>query len=167
MKAPTVGIIGIFFSMLFSGTEIALISANKLQIDVWVKQKYKLAKLTKFIINNKSKFLTVSLIGTNLSNILASSFFTVYLLSNIESKFIFFPRELFFIPIALIILIFGEILPKTVIREYSNIMLVVFSPILYFFYIIFYVLVQLFSKINFSDKKCVIPRSNPCIHTSP
>ena len=88
MLELNLGIIGLFFSMLFSGTEIALISANKLQIDVWVKQKYKLAKLTKFIINNKSKFLTVSLIGTNLSNILASSFFTVYFLSNIESKFI-------------------------------------------------------------------------------
>ena len=104
MLELNLGIIGLFFSMLFSGTEIALISANKLQIDVWVKQKYKLAKLTKFIINNKSKFLTVSLIGTNLSNILASSFFTFYFLSNIESRFIFFPRELFFIPIAFIIL---------------------------------------------------------------
>ena len=57
-----------------------LISANKLQIDVWIKQKYRFATLTKFIIANKPKFLIVSLIGTNLSNILAASFFTVYLI---------------------------------------------------------------------------------------
>ena len=73
MLEINLALIGIFFSILFSGTEIALISASKLQIDVWIKQKYKLATLTKYIIDNKPKFLTVSLIGTNLSNILASS----------------------------------------------------------------------------------------------
>ena len=125
MLELNLAILGLFFSMLFSGTEIALISANKLQIDVWVKQKYKLAKLAKFIIENKSKFLTVSLIGTNLANILASSFFTVYFINTYSNNLIIFPKELFFLPIAFIILIFGEILPKTLIREYSNIMLVI------------------------------------------
>ena len=146
-------ILGLFFSMLFSGIEIALISANKLQIDVWIKQKYKLAKLTKFIIENKSKFLTVALIGTNLSNILASSFFTVYFINTYQNNILFLPKELFFLPIAFIILIFGEILPKTLIREYANIMLVILSPILYLFYILFYFVVQLFNKLNFSEKK--------------
>ena len=69
MLELNLAIIGLFFSKLFSCTEIALLSANKLQIDVWVKQKYRLANLAKYIVNNKSKFLTVSLIGTNLSNI--------------------------------------------------------------------------------------------------
>ena len=43
-------VLGLFFSILFSSSEIALISASKLQIDVWVKQNYKLGSLTKFII---------------------------------------------------------------------------------------------------------------------
>ena len=120
-------ITGIFFSILFSSTEIALISANKLQIDVWIKQKYRFSKLTRLIIYNKSKFLTVALIGTNLSNILASSFFTVYFMKLTNYKY----EGMLFIPIALIILIFGEILPKTIIREYSNIMLLILSPILW------------------------------------
>ena len=34
MLELNLGIIGIFFSMLFSGTEIALISANKLQLEL-------------------------------------------------------------------------------------------------------------------------------------
>ena len=131
-------IIGLFFSILFSSTEIALISANKLQIDVWVKQNYKLGNLAKFIINNKSKFLTVSLIGTNLSNILSSSFFTVYFIHLIDNNNLFFPKNLLFLPIALTILIFGEILPKTLIREFANIMLVILSPLFYISYIIFY-----------------------------
>ena len=153
MLELNLGIIGLFFSVLFSASEIALISAKKLQIDVWVKQKYKLGNLTKFIIENKSKFLTVSLIGTNLSNILASSFFTLYLIHIISNGTLNFPQGLVFIPIALTILLFGEILPKTIIREYSNIALLILSPMMYISYIGFYPFVALFNQINFNNKK--------------
>ena len=153
MLEINLAITGLFFSILFSSTEIALISANKLQIDVWIKQKYRFSKLTKFIIKNKSQFLIVALIGTNLANILASSFATVYLIKLINHYNAMLYENILFIPIALIILIFGEILPKTIIREYSNIMLLVLSPILYIFYIIFFPVVFIFKKINFMDRK--------------
>ena len=137
MLELNLGIIGLIFSVLFSASEIALISATKLQIDVWVKQRYRLGRLAKFIIDNKSKFLTVSLIGTNLSNILSSSFFTIYLINITNINNIYIPEGLLFIPIALTILLFGEILPKTIIREYSNIALLLLSPMMYIFYIFF------------------------------
>ena len=159
MLEINLAITGLFFSILFSSSEIALISANKLQIDVWIKQKYKFANLTRFIIKNKSKFLIVALIGTNLANILASSFATVYLIQ-IISKYNILHENIVFLPIALIILVFGEILPKTIIREYSNIMLLVFSPILYFFYLIFYPIVYLFDKINVVNNNVVISKKD-------
>ena len=149
-------VLGLFFSILFSSSEIALISASKLQIDVWVKQNYKLGNLTKFIIDNKSKFLTVSLIGTNLSNILTSTFATVYLIDMISIKSSNFPDEFLFFPIALTILIFGEIMPKTLIREYSNIMLLVLSPVLYIFYYLFFPFVYIFDLISISNTKLSI-----------
>ena len=159
MLEINLAITGLFFSILFSSSEIALISANKLQIDVWIKQKYKFANLTRFIIKNKSKFLIVALIGTNLANILASSFATVYLIQ-IISKYNILHENIVFLPIALIILVFGEILPKTIIREYSNIMLLVFSPILYFFYVIFYPIVYVFDKINVVNNNVVISKKD-------
>ena len=141
-------IIGLMLSIIFSSLEITLISANKLQIDVWIKQKYKLGSLTKSILENKSKFLIVTLIGTTLSNILCSSFFTVYLIkNNIVSS------SLTFIPISMVILLFGEIIPKTIIREYSNIMLMILSPIMILFYYIFYPIVFIFNKFNIFNKK--------------
>lgn len=141
-------IIGLILSIIFSSLEITLISANKLQIDVWIKQKYKLGSLTKSILENKSKFLIVTLIGTTLSNILCSSFFTVYLIkNNIVSS------SLTFIPISMVILLFGEIIPKTIIREYSNIMLMILSPIMILFYYIFYPIVFIFNKFNIFNKK--------------
>jgi len=141
-------IIGLLFSIIFSSSEIALISSNKLQIDVWIRQKYKLSKLTRTILDKESKFLIVCLIGTNLSNILASSFATAYLIKNsiISTKFIF-------LPIAFTILLFGEILPKTITREYANIMLLILSPILWLSYIILYPFVLLLNNFNLSESK--------------
>ena len=156
MLEINLAITGLIFSILFSSTEIALLSANKLQIDVWLKQNYKLASLTRFIISKKSKFLMVSLIGTNLANILASSFFTVYFIKIINNSNIIYPENMLFLPIALTILIFGEILPKTIIREYSNIMLLILSPILYLFYILFYPLIFIFDNLNFLNKRYVV-----------
>jgi len=141
-------IIGLILSIIFSSLEIALITANKLQIDVWIKQKYKLGSITKKILENKSKYLIVTLIGTTLSNILCSSFFTVYLINNniISSSLIF-------IPISIIILLFGEIIPKTIIREYANIMLMILSPIMILFYYLFYPIVFIFNKLNIFNKE--------------
>ena len=151
MLELNLAIIGLILSILFSSSEIALISANKLQVDVWIKQKYKLSSLTKHILENKSTYLIVSLIGTNLSNILCSSFGTVYLINNTQIS-----TNLIFIPIAITILLIGEILPKTIIREYSNIMLLVLSPFIKISYYIFYPFVIILNKFNLSNKKLYI-----------
>ena len=144
-------IIGLILSIIFSSSEIALVTSNKLQINVWIKQKYKLSRLAKKILDQKSIFLIVCLIGTNLSNILASSFATAYLIDKeiISTQFIF-------IPIAAIILLFGEILPKTIIKEYSNIMLLILSPFLWLSYFILYPLVKLLDAFNLSKSKLFI-----------
>ena len=146
-------IIGLIFSILFSSSEIALITANKLQIDVWIKQKYALSKKAAYILDNKSTYINVSLIGTNLANILASSFFTLYFINLINNhNYKYITEDLIFFPIAFIILIFGEIIPKTLIREYSNIMIVVLSPFLILFYYIFYPFVLMFKGLQHNNK---------------
>ena len=124
---------GIIFSIFFSSSEIALLSANKLQINVWKKQKVRLSKTASSIINDKEFYLFCILIGNNFANMLATSFLTITLL-NINK----IPEESIFIIIALIILLFAEIIPKTIVREFSNIYLLIIAPILYVFGIIIY-----------------------------
>ena len=72
-------LIGILLSIFFSSSEIALISANKLQINVWEKQNVRLSKIANLIVDNKEFYLFCILIGNNLANILTTSFFTVIL----------------------------------------------------------------------------------------
>ena len=152
-------IIGLILSIVFSSAEIALITANKLQINVWIKQKYRFSSLTKKILDQKSIYLIVCLIGTNLANILASSFATAWLINlNI------FDTKIIFIPIASIILLFGEILPKTIIKEYSNNMLMYLSPLLLLSYFLFFPIVKLLDIFNLSKRKLFIERKKDILN---
>ena len=127
-------IVGLFFSILFSSSEIALLSANPLQINVWNQQKrIRFLDWSEKILNNKEEFLITILIGTNISNILATSFATIYLINRNSID-----PALIFLPIAIIILFVGEIFPKTFIRTYANYGIVVLSPMLMFFKMIFF-----------------------------
>ena len=126
-------LLGLFFSILFSSSEIALLSANLLQINVWNKQKkIRPLKWAENIISNKEEFLIIILIGTNISNVLATSFATIYFINEIPNS-----KTVIFIPIAIIILFIGEIFPKTFIMRYANYGIVALSPLLMFFKICF------------------------------
>ena len=118
-------LLGLILSIVYSSSEIALLSANSLQLDVWEKQKIRLAPWASSILDWKPEYLSVILIGTTLSNILATSFATVYLL-----RADILPHQLIMVPIAAIILLFGEILPKTIMRKYANFGLLMLSPFL-------------------------------------
>ena len=127
-------IFGLFFSIIFSSSELALLSANPLQINVWNQQKkIHLLRWSEKILDNKEEFLIIILIGTNISNILATSFATIYLINLNQID-----PALIFLPIAIIILFIGEIFPKTFIRTYANYGIVALSPFLMFFKIAFY-----------------------------
>ena len=134
-------LLGLILSIIYSSSEIALLSANALQLDVWEKQEKYLARLASSILDRKPEYLSVILIGTNLSNILATSFATVYLL-----RLNLLPHQLIIIPIAIVILLFGEILPKSIMQRYANLGLIILSPILKFSYFLFFPIIFLLRK---------------------
>ena len=53
MDILLLAITGIILSIFFSSSEIALISASKLQINVWEKQGKRLSHIANSIIKNK------------------------------------------------------------------------------------------------------------------
>ena len=137
-------LIGIFLSVLFSAAEISLIKSNPIQINVWKKQKRFVAEYTSKLIDKKDETLILILIGINFSNVLASSFLTILFL---EEKII---SESLIIPtISILILIFAEVLPKTISKEYSNTSLLFLTPIIYIFKILFYPLILVLNSLNF------------------
>ena len=137
--------LGIIFSVLFSSLEIALLSSNPFQIDVWSKQGVRLSNLSSKIIKEKEIFLFLILLGTNVSNIVATTFATLHFLSVGWNNFSII------IIISFIILIFGEILPKTFIKNHANIGLVILSPLLIFMYYLFYPLIKLIINLKWLE----------------
>ncbi len=124
MLELTLALIGLVLSAFFSGSEIAFIQANPVQIDVWKKQGNLKAKYTSLFLAEPERFLTTAIIGTNFANILTSSFATIALLRiGVHSVWTF-------VIITLTILIFGEIVPKVVFRSRSNSWAVGVTPLL-------------------------------------
>ena len=142
--------IGILLSMLFSSAEISLIRSNPLQINVWKKQNRVFASYSSYLIKDKDKTLILILIGINFSNVMASSFLTLYLIDSQRANPM--PEELIIPFISLIILVLAEVLPKTISKEYSNTSLLVLTPLLLLFKYLFYPLIIIFSAFNFITK---------------
>jgi len=106
--------VGLILSALFSAAEISFLQANIIQISVWKEQGNKIAGIAEKLIKNPEKYITTILLGLNLSNVLMSSFSTIILIKMGVSKIYIL------LIISIIILIFGEILPKIFSHEYPN-----------------------------------------------
>ena len=141
MLELNLALLGLILSIIYSSSEIVLLSANPLQLDVWEKQEKRLSRWASSILDCKQEYLSVILIGTNLSNILTTSFATVYLL-----RTDILPHKLIVVPIAAIILLFGEILPKTIMRDYANTGVMILAPFLKISYFIFLPVIMILRK---------------------
>jgi len=129
-------IIGLVLSAFFSGSEIAFVSANPMQIEVWKRQNRRGADETSTMLDNPASFLNITLIGTNIANIMATSFATIILIQYMNKVFVV-------LLVALVILTFGEILPKTIFREQANILSVRVTPVLRFFRLLLFPFLKL------------------------
>ncbi len=123
------------FSAFFSGSEISFNSANKLRLSKAADEKFSGAKLAMKISNNFTTALCAILIGNNLANIAASTCATALFISLFKKLFATSGLEgiastVSTIVMTVIVLIFGEILPKILCRKYADkVVLIVAVPV--------------------------------------
>ncbi|MEE9166013.1 MAG: hemolysin family protein [Candidatus Neomarinimicrobiota bacterium] len=125
MTETFLALAGLVLSAFFSGSEIAFVRANPLQMKVWEKQGWRTAPRTFKYLQEPERFLTTVLVGTNFANVLTSSYATISLLH------FGIPRSWAVFIIAFIILVFGEIIPKMVFGEQANKLAVRITPLLH------------------------------------
>lgn len=107
------------FSAYFSATETAFTTVNKIRLKAKAENGDKKAKLILKLADNYDKLLTTILIGNNIVNILASSLATVVFIEwckgdqNLAST-------LSTIATTVLVLIFGEITPKSLAKEFPE-----------------------------------------------
>lgn len=120
-------IILIALSAFFSSAETALTTVSKIKIRSLMEEGNKKAVTVDKIINNQGKMLSAILIGNNLVNIIASALATV-LAQNLFGQYaISFATGL----LTIIVLIFGEITPKSLATLNSLKLSLIYANIIY------------------------------------
>jgi len=103
----------IFFSMMFSAAETAFFSINKLRLRFLRDKKHKGALKAGKLLDNKERLLNTVLVGNNIVNIGLSVLFTSLALTLFGSRGQSLGVALASVSATVLLLIFGEILPKT------------------------------------------------------
>ena len=99
----------LFLSAFFSSAETALLTISQVRIRTLIEEGNKRAVTLDKVISNKGKMLSAILIGNNVVNLSASSLITTLVIKKFGNAYVGIATGI----ITLLILIFGEISPKT------------------------------------------------------
>jgi putative hemolysin len=139
-------ILFLFLSAFFSSSETALVASNPYTLDLLEQKGSRRAKLIKRMLARIDHLLAAVLIGNNLVNVAAASIATLIFLSLVSD-----PRQaalLATLVTTLLILVFGEINPKTYAAYHPlKVSLLTIQP-LRIFVILFYPLAKAFTLLS-------------------
>lgn len=142
-------IILIAFSAFFSSSETAFSSVNRIRIKKLAADGNKHAKRVLKLNDEYTRVLTGVLIGNNIVNIAASTISTLLFTMYFGAM----GAGISTVVLTIAILIFGEVIPKTIARDKAELVCMKSSGVICFFTIIFTPVIFVFDKIkNLIDK---------------
>lgn len=144
-------------SAFYSGSETALVSVNKIRINQLVETEDSKAKIIHRLVESPDRMLALTLVGTNLANVLIALFgdqLTEEILPNLTDEL---RGVISIIYVTVLLLIFGEILPKTIFRvkadtlalRYANLLRLsefILAPLIYFVQSVTKILVRIIDR---------------------
>ena len=167
-------IVSMIASAFFSGVEFAFISANRLKIALQKNKTGIIAKMLSRFYHERTQFLGMTLVGNNIALVLYGTT-TAFLFEPYIAKYIsnnsFVILLLQTLLSTIIILIFGEFLPKNLVRINPTWVLKLFAFPLYILYWLLYPIVSLivvlskwllktFFRINYEDGETVFRKED-------
>ena len=130
-------IILVLFSAFFSMTETVFASVSEAKIKNYVEERKTGAKKALFCVEHFDRTLTTLLVGNNIVNTALSTFALTFFMGFIKTGNL----ELISTAIiTIVLLIFGEITPKTIGKKYNDKLVLFLAPIIY---IISYILLPI------------------------
>jgi putative hemolysin len=136
-------LITLAFSAFFSGIEIAFITASKLRIELKSKQGSFIARILSAYVKEPSRFISTTLVGNNFVLVIYGIYMG-FVLEGIMRSLLPIPYQneavillvqTFFSTV--LVLVFGEFLPKVLFRSNPDKMLFAFSVPFQLFYYLF------------------------------
>ncbi|MCC5906234.1 MAG: HlyC/CorC family transporter [Balneolaceae bacterium] len=119
----------ILISGFFSGSEMAFVTANKLKIEIESRKNTIKGKALAYFSDNPERFLTTTLVGNNIVNVIYATLMAIFLIEPIRvtysNLFGVIPSGAMVLLIqtvfaSVIILLFGEILSKAIFRVQAD-----------------------------------------------
>ncbi len=140
-------IICVIMSAYFSATETAFTTLNRIRVKNLAEKGNKKAALTLRLADNYDKLLTTILIGNNIVNILSASLGTLLFISLLSgTAFASAASGVSTAVLTLVVLIFGEITPKTIAKKLPERFAMFSAPVIGLLCIIFTPFSFLFKK---------------------
>ncbi len=121
----------VLLSGFFSGSEMAFVTANKLKLEIESRKNSFKGRTLAFFSENPERFLTTTLVGNNIVNVLYATLMAIYLAEPIQviyfNIFGVYPSEAVILIIqtivaSVLILLIGEILAKAIFRVLADYM---------------------------------------------
>ena len=156
----------ICLSAYFSASEIAFNSANKMRLRRAAEGGSKTAKIAFHITEKFQAALSAILIGNNLANIAVSTCTTLIILNLFDNEAVAIASTVSTVLITVIILIFGEILPKVLAKQNADtvvrfiavptrILTIILSPFVFIVMLLLIVLRKIWGKDRKDDDPTV------------
>jgi CBS domain containing-hemolysin-like protein len=114
-------------SAFFSSAETAFMSADKFVIRQLIQGGNRKAKRVAKILEDKDAMISAILIGNNIVNIFASSLTTTLVYEVYGNAYVSLATGI----LTIVVLLCGEIMPKTIAGKYAEKMSMAYAPILY------------------------------------
>lgn len=143
IQAVTI-VLMILLSAFFSSAETAMTTVNRIRIQALIEQGDKRAIILDKVISNSSKMLSTILIGNNIVNISASSLMTTLTIQVLGNVYVGAATGV----LTLIILLFGEITPKTLASLHAEKIALSYAKIIYFLTVILTPVVFIVGKLG-------------------
>lgn len=141
----------IILSAIFSGSEVAYLSANKLRLEIEKNKDSRSNSLISSLYKDPKTFLSTLLVGNNIVlvvySLIFSSLLTPWLESYLHQGSIAIPIITTLI-LTLIILVFGEFIPKALFSTFPDASIIKLAPLLVFFKSILLIPSFLLTKIS-------------------
>ena len=126
----------------FSGSEIALVNADKIKLNARANQGHRGAQLVLRQFQRPEVLLGTTLVGTNISTVVLTTIGTLLMIRHFGER----GDLLAFLVLTPLFLIFGEIVPKSVYQQKSDVIATVVVYPLRGFSLLFYPMVFVFSR---------------------
>ncbi|MBP5152197.1 MAG: HlyC/CorC family transporter [Lachnospiraceae bacterium] len=133
----------VVLSSFFSASETALVSLNRVKVRSLAEEGRKHSKTLEKVISKYDRMITTILVGNNIVNLSASALATALTIRLWGNIYVSLATG----ALTLLILIFGEIIPKTLARRHCEGLSLAVAPVIRFLMVLLFPIVFVLDKI--------------------